>query len=83
MIFLVFTQAGLAEIQATACEQQATIWHNPELLSAAQQQSLNQHGVSLNPLTEFVDVSDDKAVYQALQHVEKHSHDTEIYIEMV
>lgn len=82
MIFLVFTQAGLTEIQTTACEQRATIWHNPDLLSETQQESLNQQGVTLNSLTESVDVTDDKAVYQALQHIEKHTQDTEIYIEM-
>lgn len=82
MIFLVFTQQGLDQIKATACEQRAVIWHNPALLTDVQMQQFSDSGVSLFALSESIAVEDDKAVYRALQEVENHTDDDEIYIEM-
>lgn len=83
MIFVVLSQQGLAEVQESACQAQAAIWHNPALLDLRQREMLSEHGVSLHELDAFVDPEDDKAIYAVLMTIEKLHPDDDIYIEMI
>lgn len=83
MIFLVLTEEGLAEVQQSACEAQATIWHNPGLLTSSLREMFTERSVTLHELEAFVDPEDDKAAYAVLMQIEKHHPNDEIYLEML
>ncbi|GLP99861.1 hypothetical protein GCM10007891_17150 [Methylophaga thalassica] len=81
MIFLIFTTEGLAEAAAEIKAEKATLWLNPGLQENDKLSGFIAAGCDCYFLPEQVDAGNEKAVLNALSHVEKNSRDNEIYVE--
>lgn len=81
MIYLIFTQEGFEEAQATLLEEKATLWVNSDFLSEDQARLLMQGGVDVQHFPEAVDASNEKAILAALKEVETSAPKTEIFVE--
>ena len=81
MIYLIFTQEGFKEAQATLLEEKATLWVNHNFLSDEQVTTLNQGGVNVHHFPEKVDASNEKSILAALKDIEQDAPKTEIFVE--
>ena len=81
MLYIIFSREAYDDIAAQLASEQASLWVNPSLLDAQEQQALQAAGVMVTPLPQEVDASDQHAVLAALEHVEKNSSDADIFIE--
>lgn len=81
MIFLIFTAEGLAEAASEIQAEQATVWLNSDLKNTNDYAKLVESGCDCFFLSEQADPTNERSVIHALSQVEKHSHDTEIYVE--
>jgi hypothetical protein len=83
MLYIIFTDEGLAEASQQVREEKAGLWLNPGLKNASQISALEQAGIEIHYLPEQVDANNDKAVLAAMNHVEQQCPKTPIYIELV
>lgn len=83
MIFVIFTEEGLAEAEAEVITEKATLWLNPSLVEESDLSRLKAADIAIHGLPEQVDNINEKAVMAALMHVESHSPKTEILVEYI
>jgi len=83
MVYLIFTQEGLAQAFDDIINDKAILWLNPDLLSDQQYAQLVNAKISINVLDEAIDPSNEKAVVIALEHVEKITGNNDILVEYI
>jgi dTDP-D-glucose 4,6-dehydratase len=83
MIYLIFTQEGLAEAIDDIIADKATLWLNPDVLSEQQYAQLVNAKISINILQEAANPSNEKSVIQALEYVESATGNTDILVEYI
>ena len=82
MIFLIFTEECLLEAAEEIEQHQASVWINPTLKNNSTTEALSKKGCAISILLDEIDANNEKAVMQALTHVESQTTDTEIYVEL-
>ncbi len=83
MIYLIFTEEGLAQALEDIIRDQAILWMNPDLLSEEQYAQLVNAKISINVLEEVVEPSNEKSVVNAIEHVEKVTGNNDILVEYI
>jgi len=81
MIFLIFTDEGLAQAEAEILTEKATLWLNPSLIEESDLSKLQAAGITIHVLPEQIETINEKSVMSALSHVENNSPKTEIFVE--
>lgn len=83
MIFVIFTEDGLAQAETEVITEKATLWLNPSLIEESDLSRLKAADIAIHALPEQVDNINEKAVMAALNHVESQSPKTEILVEYI
>jgi len=81
MIYLIFSQEGLAEAKESILADKATLWINADFLSEEQLAELKQENINIQLFSEFVDGGNEKSILQALKPIEEKEPKAEILIE--
>lgn len=81
MVLIIFTREGLDAFKAEISDDISAIWHNPQLLTEAEQEQFQNQGINCIELPQMIDVDNNKSTLWALEYVEKNSDDQEIMIE--
>lgn len=81
MIFVIFTQDGLAQAEADILAEKATLWLNPSLLEGSDLSRLQAAGIEIHGLPDQVDTMNEKTVMAAVTHIENISPKTDILVE--
>ena len=81
MLFIIFTAEGLDQAQQEAISNKAELWLNPGLKKQSDLSVFEQAGLRIHVLPEDIDAANEKAVMNALAHVESLSRDKEIFVE--
>lgn len=82
MIYLVFTQIGFDQIEATILQNKASLWVNDNVLTDDKLARLYSANITVHFLPHLIDPSDEKSVSSAIQHVEIKAPDgVEIFVE--
>jgi hypothetical protein len=81
MIFVIFTEEGLAEAEADVLAEKAVLWLNPALHAESDLTQFESAGIEIHPLPEQIDAINEKSVMSALSYVEDNSPKTEIFVE--
>lgn len=80
MVVIILTEQGLTEMAANLTPG-SHVWLNPDLANSNLQPDWQILGLKVQLLPDQFDAHKEKSVIAALDYVERHSDDPEIYIE--
>lgn len=81
MLFVIFTEEGLAEARAEVLGEKAALWLNPGLKQQSDLSVFEHAGIDIHALPYETDAANEKDVMAALAFVEKNSNDKAIFVE--